>query len=169
MRLMSAKYLSAGMADGGGCHPRDQIAMSWLSKDANLSTDIFGWLARARDAQTMRQAELIKSYVVQTGLPVTILGKAYKANINLTVGSPALLLSNFLYKIGITHVFYDPYTDPELELSKNPQIFFVATNHFDFKNLQLPTGSICIDPWGNAITAHSGVKFVHPGRESLGV
>jgi UDPglucose 6-dehydrogenase len=27
-RLISPAYLSGGMGDGGGCHPRDNIAMS---------------------------------------------------------------------------------------------------------------------------------------------
>lgn len=165
MRLMSSKYLSAGMADGGGCHPRDQIAMSWLSGDANLSTDIFGWLARARDSQTKRQAELIRSHFETSGLPVTILGKAYKADINLTVGSPALLLSNFLSQMGISHSFYDPHTDPEIPLSIQPQLFFVATNHSVYKNVILPPGSICIDPWGKAINQQPAVRFIRPGRQ----
>ena len=30
-RIISDKYLSGGMGDGGGCHPRDNIALSWLS------------------------------------------------------------------------------------------------------------------------------------------
>lgn len=63
MRLMSGKYLKAGMGDGGGCHPRDQIAMSWLAQDAELSTDIFGYLANARDSQTFAGAEV--SYAKQ--------------------------------------------------------------------------------------------------------
>ena len=29
-----------GMGDGGGCHPRDNIALSWLAKKLNLS---FNW------------------------------------------------------------------------------------------------------------------------------
>src|SRR3989344_6713022 len=40
-RLISPKYLSAGMGDGGGCHPRDNIAMSWLSRQLDLSYDFF--------------------------------------------------------------------------------------------------------------------------------
>ena len=31
-RLISDKYLNGGMGDGGGCHPRDNIALSWLSQ-----------------------------------------------------------------------------------------------------------------------------------------
>ena len=35
-RLMSTKYLYGGMGDGGGCHPRDNIAMSWLSRKLGI-------------------------------------------------------------------------------------------------------------------------------------
>jgi UDPglucose 6-dehydrogenase len=164
-RLMSKKYLRAGMADGGGCHPRDQIAMSWLASDAGISTDIFGWLAKARDSQTKRQAELIRNLYNEHKLPVVILGKSYKANINLTVGSPSLLLSNFLTRMNIPHTFYDPYHIEHNEITKSPSIFFVATNHDVFKNLELPNNSFCIDPWGNAVKKSSNVKFFLPGRE----
>ena len=166
VRLMSAKYLSAGMADGGGCHPRDQIAMSWLASDANISSDIFGWLARARDSQTRRQAELVARTAKESGLPVIILGQAYKANINLTVGSPALLLSSMLKELGVPHSFYDPHVTPGQSFNNNVAVFFLATNHQIFQNFKLPNGSICIDPWGNAIGKGPGVKWITPGRET---
>ena len=38
-RLISTKYLSGGMGDGGGCHPRDNIALSWLAREIDLSRD----------------------------------------------------------------------------------------------------------------------------------
>ena len=31
-RIISTKYMFGGMGDGGGCHPRDNIALSWFSK-----------------------------------------------------------------------------------------------------------------------------------------
>ena len=31
-RIISNKYLFGGMGDGGGCHPRDNIALSWLAR-----------------------------------------------------------------------------------------------------------------------------------------
>ncbi len=165
-RLMSKKYLSAGMADGGGCHPRDQIAMSWLAEDAELSTDIFGWLANARDSQTERQALMIKKVSQDSGLPVIILGKSYKADINLVVGSPALLLSSFLTKLNVEHEFYDPHLAETKDLPAEPHVFFVATNHTVFQNLSLPIDSICIDPWGNSIAKQSGIQFICPGRDN---
>ncbi|CAN2169908.1 Ugd Predicted UDP-glucose 6-dehydrogenase [Candidatus Nanopelagicaceae bacterium] len=166
-RLMSKKYFSAGMADGGGCHPRDQIAMSWLAEDADLSADIFGWLANARDSQTERQALLIKKVSQDNSLPVIIMGKSYKADINLVDGSPALLLSSYLTKLNVEHRFYDPHQADNIDFPQKPHVFFVATNHTVFKNTNFPDNSICIDPWGNAIEKQSGVLFICPGRDNL--
>jgi UDPglucose 6-dehydrogenase len=41
-RLISTKYLTAGMGDGGGCHPRDNIVLSYLAAKHNMSCDIAG-------------------------------------------------------------------------------------------------------------------------------
>jgi UDPglucose 6-dehydrogenase len=164
-RLMSKKYLKAGMADGGGCHPRDQIAMSWLAADAGISADIFGWLARARDMQTERQAKMISDLYREHQLPVVILGKSYKADINLTVGSPALLLSSFLNEMHVPHTFHDPFHPEHNKIPTVASIFFVATNHENFKNLDLPQFSYCIDPWGDAVKKSDNVKYYFPGRE----
>jgi len=163
-RLMSGRYLRAGMADGGGCHPRDQIAMSHLSNELNLSVNTFDWLARARDSQTKRQAEFIERIADEKRLPVVLLGRAYKKNVNLTVGSPADLLSSFLGKFGVEHIFYDPHVYPNQSLPETPALFFISCNHDVFKNLQLPKKSICIDPWGDAISDCNGVEILRPGR-----
>lgn len=164
-RLMSGKYLRAGMADGGGCHPRDQIAMSWLADDANLSVDIFGWLARARDSQTKRQADLIKENYLKTKLPICLLGWAYKPDTSLAIGSPARLLGSFLNKELIEYKVFDPYVFPETSLPKIPSLFFVSTNHAIFLSLELPPGSIVIDPWGMRDSWGSEVKVIMPGRK----
>jgi UDPglucose 6-dehydrogenase len=166
VRLMSGKYMSAGMGDGGGCHPRDQIAMSWLARETNLSADIFGWLAKARDAQTKKQAQLIIEKASETGLAPVILGESYKPDINLTVGSPSKLLQSFLFESGQDFSVYDPFVYPESELTEEPALFFVATNHKIFKSLELPSGSIVIDPWGNATKKSDGVQTIRPGRHS---
>jgi UDPglucose 6-dehydrogenase len=155
-RLMSPKYLSAGMGDGGGCHPRDQIAMSWLAEDSDLSIDLFEFIAHARDKQTERQAEIIRPF---------ILGKAYKENSPLTVGSPALLLEYFLTAKSINYESYDPWVDPEMKLPVEPRVYFIATKHKVFEEFRFASGSIVIDPWGY-IEKQPGVTLVKPGRNS---
>ena len=166
-RLMSGKYLRAGMADGGGCHPRDQIAMSHLSKTLDLSVNTFDWLANARDSQTKRQMEIVNRFHKETNLPVVLLGKSYKKNVNLTVGSPADLLAHMLAQAEIDFTFYDPIVWPGQLEPGYPAVYFISCNHDLFKNLRLPKGSICIDPWGDAWIKTEEVRHIRIGREVL--
>lgn len=163
-RLMSPKYLSSGMADGGGCHPRDQIAMSWLAQHYGLSANIFDMVAKSRDLQTEAQAKLITKIANDRELPVVILGKAYKANTNLTVGSPSLLLSSFLRNSGTPHSFYDPVCEPGKDPPQAPSLFFIATNHDVFKLMDFPSSSVVIDPWGYVTVDDATVELIRPGR-----
>jgi UDPglucose 6-dehydrogenase len=163
MRLMSGKYLKAGMGDGGGCHPRDQIAMSWLAQDAELSTDIFGYLANARDSQTFLQAQQLVMQSKSNSLPVCILGWSYKPETNLTVGSPARLLGSILDEMNISYKVYDPYVFPDRKLPDHPCVYFVATPHEDFSTLKFRSADVVLDPWG--IDNNWGeARIIRPGR-----
>ena len=104
-RVISPTYMRGGMGDGGGCHPRDNIALSWLSRELGLSYDLFGALMEAREAQTEWLADLIQE---ETG-EIEIMGKAYKPETALTVGSPATLLANILTERGVEFTHTDPY------------------------------------------------------------
>jgi UDPglucose 6-dehydrogenase len=110
-RLWSTAYLRGGMGDGGGCHPRDNIALSWLAKEVGLSFDLFEALMVCREKQTEWLAEVI--FDEQTFRsdyhPITILGKAYKPETNLTVGSPALLLAEIMNEQGIAFEHEDDH------------------------------------------------------------
>ena len=144
-RLISGKYLSGGMGDGGGCHPRDNIAMSWLAKKLDLSYDFFESLMLGREDQTAWLADLIQEH--KGDLPVTILGKAFKEQTNLVVGSPSILLKNILEERGVEVSMYDPHVDggePNLE---EAQVFFIGTKHTEFLDYSFPQGSIVLDPW----------------------
>lgn len=95
-RVVSPKYMRGGMGDGGGCHPRDQIALSWLADKLDLSYDLFGSMVAAREAQTEWLADLALEEAFEHKFPIVVLGKAYKKGTNLTLGSPAILLKNLL-------------------------------------------------------------------------
>jgi UDPglucose 6-dehydrogenase len=99
------------MGDGGGCHPRDNIALSWLARETGLSYDLFGALMECRERQTEWLADLIAAYRASDWEDVEVLGKAYKPNTALTVGSPATLLANILTERGITFEHTDPYEE----------------------------------------------------------
>lgn len=110
-RLMGPAYLRGGMGDGGGCHPRDNIALSWLAREVDLSYDLFGTLMECREAQTEWLANKLQEIQTASGLPIEILGKAYKPNTALTVGSPATLLANILSENGVEFEHTDHYSE----------------------------------------------------------
>jgi UDPglucose 6-dehydrogenase len=141
-RLISPKYLSGGMGDGGACHPRDNIAMSWLARELGLSYDLFESVIKAREKQTEWLADLIQGY----NLPIVILGKSFKPETNIVTGSPALLLKNILEERGHRVTAYDPYVDAEKPDFK-ASIFIIGTKHPDFLDFDFPENSVVIDPW----------------------
>jgi UDPglucose 6-dehydrogenase len=109
-RIISPAYMRGGMGDGGGCHPRDNIALSWLARKVGLSYDLFSALMECREAQSEWLAWNVDLESIRNpGLPIKLLGKAYKPNTALTVGSPALLLADQLHEDGIEFTHSDPY------------------------------------------------------------
>lgn len=162
-RLLSPKYLRGGMGDAGGCHPRDNIALSWLAKNLNLSYDWYENLMICRENQTEWLVDLILSETIKyPDLPVYVLGKAFKKETNLTVGSCSTLLSNMLFEQFEHHLSYDPHIDsvaPEFKTG----IYFIATNHDEFKCFKFPEGSVVIDPW-RFIEKQNGIKLISVGN-----
>jgi UDPglucose 6-dehydrogenase len=148
-RIISNKYMKAGMGDGGGCHPRDQIAMSWLANELDLSFDIFEMIAKARDNQSLYFAETLKKLQVERNQRVVILGNSYKKNVGITIGSPSILLQHYLKELNVNFIAFDPLQKEEELVCDGPNIFFVAIPHDVFKDLSLPMNSLVIDPWGN--------------------
>jgi len=157
-RLISPKYLRAGMGDGGACHPRDLIAMSWLAQRLDLSYDLLGELAQAREAQTEWLSELVGRWCEQTGLEPFVVGKSYKPESPLTYGSPAVLLADMLGADA-----WDPYVD-HVPLVRGRSVFVIGTMHPQFRTHEWPAGSVVIDPWGY-IPDQAGVTVVRVGRK----
>ncbi|MHA1380662.1 MAG: nucleotide sugar dehydrogenase [Candidatus Helarchaeota archaeon] len=166
LRLISGKYLSGGMGDGGGCHPRDNIALSWLARELNLSYDWFENVMLAREKQTEWLTDLIiQQKNLNQDYPIIVLGKAFKPETNIITGSPAILLKNILEEKGYQVEMYDPYVDNnKIDISKlTPSIFFIGTKHKIFNKLKYPSGSIIIDPW-RYIEDQQDVKIIRIGE-----
>jgi UDPglucose 6-dehydrogenase len=166
-RLLSTKYLRGGMGDGGGCHPRDNIALSWLARELDLSYDWFEGVMLARERQTDWLARLICEEHARRGYDhskVGIYGRAFKAGTNLVVGSPATLLANLMRERGFEVELYDPYVDHGSCPFTEPAVYFVATNHADFAQpgFEFPAGSVVIDPW-RFVPPCEDVDVIHVG------
>jgi len=162
-RICSPAYLAGGMGDGGACHPRDLIAMAWLAQRLDLSTDFMGYLVQAREAQTGWLADLVEHWAAQTGLPILLLGKAYKPESDLTAGSPALLLAGMLRARGLELDDHDPYVDGESEITGRA-LYVIATKHAAFRSIAYGAGSVVLDPFGY-IPDRPGVTVIRVGRK----
>ena len=149
MRIMGPKYMTAGMGDGGACHPRDNIALRWMADHLGLGYDLFDAIMGAREVQAENLAKKLMSY----NLPIVIVGKAYKPHVPYTNGSYSLLIGHYIEKAGRTLYYKDEQTGdtPPKDLGKavyllahNPKVTYGTddTSKYDF-----PQGSIIVDPW----------------------
>lgn len=137
-RILGPAYMKAGMGDGGGCHPRDNIALRFMSEKLGLGYDLFDSIMEAREVQAknmaMRLVELSKEY----NLPIIILGKSYKPDVNYLDGSSSILVAHYISEMGV-QVNFDT-ENPE------PAIYLLA--HFNkFHEYPFPKGSVIVDPW----------------------
>lgn len=142
-RITGPSYMSAGLGDGGPCHPRDNIALRHLSQRLDLGYDIFDTIIKAREVQAKRMAKFCLEY----GKNVTIVGKAYKPGVEYTYGSPSLLVGHFIEELGGTVKYYDQNTG-ELDLYRDwTEVYLIGYIEPWVQSLEWPLGSTVIDPW----------------------
>ena len=96
MRIISSRYMKAGMGDGGACHPRDNIALRWLTKELDLGYDLFESIMTARE----KQAENMAKAILEHGKNIYFTSDSYKPGVNMPDGSSSLLLQHFVVKHG---------------------------------------------------------------------
>lgn len=152
-RLLSPKYLKAGMGDGGGCHPRDNIALSYIAEQIGLSHNIFEDLMKAREDH----AEWLAKECMKGTNKVTILGRAFKPETNIETGSPAVLVANILREKGV-EVQHVEDTD---EVAA--PVVLIGTQHARYADYEFKPGTTVIDPFGY-IPDREGVSVVRIGR-----
>ena len=160
-RILAESYWSGGMGDGGGCHPRDNIALSWLSRELNLSHNWFDNIMKQREKQTDWLCDLVEEHCEDK--KILILGKSFKSETNITTGSPSILLKNILEERGHKVSMWDPYVDiHKLLTGKEPMVYFIGTKHPDFTSYSYNQGSIIIDPW-RYIPEQNNCEVIHIG------
>ncbi len=91
-RIVSPAYMKAGMGDGGACHPRDNIALRWLSKDLGLGYDMFESIMTARE----KQAENMAIEILKHGENVFFTSDSYKPGTDMVDGSYSLLVQHYV-------------------------------------------------------------------------
>jgi len=174
-RIMGPSYMKAGMGDGGACHPRDNIALRWMSENLGLGYDLFDSIMEAREVQARNLAEKL----VRTGLEnVVIVGKAYKPHVEYVDGSYSLLVGHYVEKFGVPVYYDDEYTGdkpPEnlgaaaYLLAHDPETTFLGCLDPDPDKQEkdvFPEGSVIIDPWRKCPPI-VGCEVVHYGNTRL--
>jgi UDPglucose 6-dehydrogenase len=165
-RIISDKYLSGGMGDGGGCHPRDNIALSWLSNELQIRYNWFDNIMMQREKQTEWLADLIEGNRRNSDT-IYILGKSFKPETNIQTGSPSILLKNiFEERWNRECEIYDPYVDDINDYDFKKGLYFIGTKHPDFTDFKFPYDSIVIDPW-RYIPKQDDIKVIHIGDSLL--
>ena len=136
-RIMGPGYMSAGLGDGGACHPRDNIALRSLAERLHLGYDLFDAVMTARE----KQAEHMAHKIISLGHDVCILGKAFKPGIDQEAGSPAILLGTFIEGWGRI-VYYDGHPK---EIAQ--PLTYVMHDHKRFEDFDFNFGSAIFDPF----------------------
>lgn len=157
MRIMSKQYMTAGMGDGGACHPRDNIALRYLADKLDLGYDLFGAVMESREVQAKNLAKELVKHAEENSYPIYIHGKAYKPKVPYIDGSYSLLVGHFCQELGHTPTYIDPYTGDDVHPSE-PGVFLMAHSAsitYEYTGKQssdelycvIPPYSVVVDPW----------------------
>lgn len=173
MRIMGPQYMKAGMGDGGGCHPRDNIALRYMAQELDLGYDLFDSIMNAREIQAENLAKRLVYYANSRDLPIVIHGKAYKPNVPYLEGSYSLLVGHYCEKHGVTVNYVDPMTGDDYT-PDGPCVFLMAHSasttyeytgkkHSDKLYCEIPQGSVVVDPW-RKFENTDGIAVFHYGN-----
>ncbi len=157
-RITGPAYMTAGMGDGGACHPRDNIALRFLAEKLELGYDLFDSIMKAREIQAQRLARRCLAQFKN----VCIVGKAYKPSVPYVNGSYSLLVGHYIEKEGGQVTYFDPNTG-DLNLPKQKCCFLIGYWEKWVEEVKFPEGSVVIDPW-RKILPNSQYTTIHYGN-----
>jgi len=114
---------------------------------------------------------------VENNLPIFILGKSYKPDVDILDGSYSLLLGHYLEEMQAKFYYVDPLTGDEPPFSDWPVIAFVAHNRsvtYGYTGEQkeqelyvdLLPGSVIVDPWRQYQT-NKEYQVIHYGNTRI--
>lgn len=174
LRIMSPKYMTAGMGDAGPCHPRDNIALRYLAERLDLGYDIFDTVMHAREKQAENIAGFLTNLQKKQNLPIVIHGKAYKPDVDMLEGSYSLLIGSYLEEQQAHFMYCDPLTEDYISddveaivfLAHNRQVTYGYTGNLPEQQLYFTPGhgSIIVDPWRRYSTRNPSYTVVHYGN-----
>lgn len=154
-RIMSKKYMTPGMGDSGACHPRDNIALRWLSENLNLGYDLFDAIMESREKQAKNLAlKLISVSKEYNHKDIWIHGKSYKPRVTNCEGSYSLLIGHYINELGYEVKYVDPLTGDNQDvisgvvlLAHDSYTTYDGQEQQDFY-CDFKDNSVIIDLWG---------------------
>jgi UDPglucose 6-dehydrogenase len=161
-RITGPAYMTAGMGDGGACHPRDNIALRYMAEELELGYDLFDAIMRAREVQAENMARTLLKY----GKNVTIIGKAYKPGVHYTNGSSSMLVGYYVEQYGGVVNYYDEHTG-DLDLAEDwTEVYLIGYWDKYVENLTFSAENIAtfIDPWRKLSTDKVSGHVIHYGN-----
>ena len=176
-RIMGPQYMTAGMGDGGACHPRDNIALRYMAERLDLGYDLFDSIMNAREIQAKNLANELVELSMASTMPIYIHGKSYKPGVEYQDGSYSLLIAHYVQEQGYRVEFIDPLTG-DMNTPKVPCVMLLAhsasTTYKYMKEegddtdklyCDIPDGSIVVDPWRKFATErHNSLQIIHYGN-----
>jgi UDPglucose 6-dehydrogenase len=170
-RIMGPRYMKAGMGDGGACHPRDNIALRYLSNKLNLGYDLFDSIMLAREMQAKNLAEELVKHATKNNLKIYIHGKTYKPEVEFCEGSYSLLVGFYCRELGFEPTYIDPLTDDNVNSVKG--VILLAHNSlvtYEYNGCKessmycdIQSGSIVVDPW-RMFPKKDGITVIYYGN-----
>lgn len=161
-RITGPAYMTAGMGDGGACHPRDNIALRYMAEKLDLGYDLFDSIMQAREVQ----AENMAKACLKHGKNITIIGKAYKPGVPYTNGSPSMLVGYYIEKHGGIVRYYDINTN-DVDLHEDwTEVYLIGYWDKFVEELELHHDNIAtvVDPWRRWTTDKCSGNVIHYGN-----
>ena len=156
-RILGPAYMTAGMGDGGGCHPRDNIALRYMAQELDLGYDLFDAIMLAREVQAKNIATKLVIESNIHNLPIVILGQSYKPDVDYLDGSSSILVGHYCESAYGSK--YKVQYDLETPI-KGVYLLGHMGKHHDYN---FPDGSVVVDPW-RSFETNKNVKIIHYGN-----
>lgn len=173
-RITGPKYMTAGMGDGGPCHPRDNIALRWLAQNLDLGYDIFSTIVETREIQAKNLAKFLVKQADTNGLEIFIHGKSFKPHVPFTDGSYSTLVGQYIKELtGKEPIYIDPLTEKQVPTGVKGVVLLahnasITYNYYSKETNDLYCdfigGSIVVDPWRTYKTKDQSIKVIYYGN-----
>jgi UDPglucose 6-dehydrogenase len=157
-RITGKTYMKAGMGDGGGCHPRDNIALRYMAENLGLGYDLFDAIMLAREVQAKNLADKLVQLAKENSLPIIILGKSYKPDVDYLDGSSSILVGHYCAEQGIV---------PEYDQPQPYKAVYLLGHMGKHHDYDFPAGSIVVDVWRSFNPNRKDIQVIHYGNTRI--